>query len=342
VGLEIVKNLVDLHKGEISVESCYDENEINGRTCFTITLKKGKEHFSKNELLETYKSSEDISNYRKPIIPIEIEKRVDNEEYPLCSISESKEEFILIVEDNHEVRKLVADIFKDEYNILEAANGDDGLDIARDKIPDLIISDIMMPGIDGIELCRRVKTDINTSHIPVILLTARTAVTFKYEGLETGADDYIVKPFSVANLKVRSKNLIKQRKILKERFAQSGSILSSEITLTSVDEKLMQKTIDYILEHVGDSDLTVDKIAKEIGMSRANFYRKTKALTNMSASEFLRKVRMDHAAQLLKTNKFRVSEVQSMVGISDADYFRKCFKDHFDLTPKAYIESQGK
>ncbi len=342
VGLEIVNNLVDLHKGEISAESCYDENGIKGRTSFTIILKKGKEHFTKDELLEPYKSSEDISNYRKPIIPIEIEKPVDDEEYPVCSIIEPKEEFILIVEDNHQVRKLVVDIFRDEYNILEAGNGSDGLDIARDKIPDLIISDIMMPDIDGIELCRRVKTDVNTSHIPVILLTARTAVTFKYEGLETGADDYIVKPFSVENLKVRSKNLIKQRKILKERFTQPGSILSAEITLTSVDEKMMQKTIDFILEHVSNSDLTVDKIATEIGMSRANFYRKTKALTNMSASEFLRKVRMDHAAQLLKTNKFRVSEVQSMVGISDADYFRKCFKEHFDLTPKAYIESQGK
>lgn len=342
VGLEIVKNLVDLHKGEVSAKSCYDENGINRRTCFTIILKKGKEHFTKDELLETYKSSEDISNYRKPITLIEIEKPVGDKEYPVCSIIEPKEEFILIVEDNHEVRKLVADIFRDEYNILEAVNGDEGLDIARDKIPNLIISDIMMPGIDGIELCRRIKTDINTSHIPVILLTARTAVTFKYEGLETGADDYIVKPFSVENLRLRSKNLIKQRKLLKEHFTQPGSILSAEITLTSVDEKLMQKTIDYILEHLSDSDLTVDKIAKEIGMSRANFYRKTKALTNMSASEFLRKVRMDHAAQLLKTNKFRVSEVQSMVGISDADYFRKCFKEHFDLAPKAYIESQGK
>jgi len=167
-------------------------------------------------------------------------------------------------------------------------------------------------------------------------------VTFKYEGLETGADDYIVKPFNVEDLRLRSRNLIRQRKVLKERFDKSGLVLPTEISLTSVDEKLLQRSIDYIIEHIGDKDLTVDRIAREVGMSRANFYRKMKALTNLSASEFLRKVRMEQAAQFLKTNKFRVSEVTSIVGFSDADYFRECFKSQFGMTPRDYIESQNK
>ena len=340
VGLEIVKNLVDLHKGEISVESSYDENGINGQTCFTISLREGKKHLTNDQLLQEYRDSEDIANYRKPmVLSTNIREQIEYNGIKLGLDEDLREESILIVEDNSEVRKFVADIFRERYHILEADNGQEGLNIAFEKIPDLIISDIMMPGIDGIELCRKIKTDVITSHIPVILLTARTAVTFKYEGLETGADDYIIKPFSVENLELRARNLIRQRKILKERFGRSSSFLPSEITLTSVDEKMMQKTVDYLLEHIGNSDLTVEKLAREIGMSRANFYRKIKALTNMSASEFLRKVRMEHAAQLLKTNKIRISEVRYMVGISDADYFRKCFKTHFGLTPKDYIES---
>ena len=145
----------------------------------------------------------------------------------------------------------------------------------------------------------------------------------------------------VEDLRLRSQNLIKQRKLLKERFSGTGSLIPAEITLTSVDEKLLQQTLDFISENIGNSDLTVEKIAKEIGMSRSNFYRKINALTNMSASEFLRKIRMDHAAQLLKTDRVRVSEVRFMVGISDPDYFRVCFKKQFGITPKEFIEAHG-
>ncbi|MCG8309041.1 MAG: response regulator [Cytophagales bacterium] len=340
VGLEIVKNMIDLHKGSISVESAYDQNGIHGFTRFTITLKSGKKHFARDEILRNYKSSEDISNYGKPIALTSTDVANAGLSVNLEVVDDPDKASVLIIEDNEEVRALVVDLFRDQYNTIEAANGRDGLSMAREKIPDLIISDIMMPAMDGIELCRKVKSDVNTSHIPVILLTARTAVTFKYEGLETGADDYIVKPFDVEDLRLRSQNLIKQRKLLKERFGQTGSVIPAEISLTSVDEKLIQKTLDYISENIGSSDLTVDKIAREIGMSRTNFYRKIKALTNLSAAEFLRKIRMDHAAQLLRTNKIRVSEVRFMVGISDADYFRDCFKKQFGVTPKAYMENQ--
>jgi signal transduction histidine kinase/ligand-binding sensor domain-containing protein/DNA-binding response OmpR family regulator len=329
VGLEIAKNMVELHHGNISVESAYDDKGLEGHTRFTITLKTGKKHFSDEELLKEYKSSEDISHYKQTKVSNSID------------VSPAKQESVLIIEDNPEIRALVAGIFIEQYNTHTAADGDEGLKMAREIIPDLIISDIIMPGIDGIELCRRIKTDVNTSHIPVILLTARTAVTFKYEGLETGADDYIVKPFNVEDLRLRSRNLIRQRKKLKDRFGHTGVVLPTEISITSVDEKFLQKSIDYIIEHIGECDLTVDRIAREVGMSRANFYRKIKALTNSSAAEFLRKIRMEQAAQLLKTNKFRVSEVTSVVGFSDADHFRECFKSQYGMTPREFMESHS-
>jgi signal transduction histidine kinase/DNA-binding response OmpR family regulator len=340
VGLDIAKNLVDLHHGDISVESTYDEKGVEGQTRFIVNLKHGNSHFSTTELLIDYRSSEDISNYPKAARSSSQEKLP--EMHYASSVETAKEESVLIIEDNPEIRELVAGIFIEKYNTFTADNGEEGLRMAQEKIPDLIISDIIMPGLDGIELCRRIKTDVNTSHIPVILLTARTAVTFKYEGLETGADDYIVKPFNVEDLRLRSRNLIRQRKVLKERFGQSGYLLPTEISLTSVDEKLMQRTIDYISENIGDSDLTVERIAREVGMSRANFYRKIKAMTNSSAAEFLRRIRMERAAQLLKTNKFRISEVTSLVGFSDADYFRECFKSQYGMTPREFIESQGR
>lgn len=340
VGLEIVKNLVELHKGSISVVSTHAEDGVSGLTKFTVTLKRGKEHFSPNEIIKDFKSSEDIANYGG----VALEPYLEESESELEGTQElngnDPSESVLIVEDNEEVRNLVANLFREEYKVFEATNGKEALEISQKQIPDLVISDIMMPVMDGIELCRELKTNVNTSHIPVILLTARTAVTFRYEGLETGADDYIVKPFNVEGLRLRAKNLIGQRKKLKEKYTQSGLSIPTEVSLTSVDEKLMQKTIDYIIENIGSSDLSVDRIASEVGMSRTNFYRKIKALTNRSAAEFLRSVRMNYAAQLLKTNKVRVSEVGPMVGISDVDYFRECFKKQFGLSPRAYIESQ--
>lgn len=341
VGLEIVKKLIDLHHGIIEVQSTYDEKGEIGVTNFKILLKKGSAHFDDKLLLSEYTSSEDIRGYKTAIADESINSsaasttRIDGEGI-------EHEHTILIVEDNLEVRKLIVDIFQREYNVMEGENGKQGLELAHEKIPDLIITDVMMPEIDGIELCRRLKNNIVTSHIPVIILTARTAVTFKYEGLETGADDYIIKPFNVEDLKVRSKNLIRQRQLLKERFTTDSSFLPSDITITSVDDKLMLKVKEFIIENIGTEHLKVEKIAEEVGMSRANFYRKIKALTNMSAADFLKKIKMDHAAQLLKTNKFRVSEVQSIIGISDPDYFRKCFKAQFGMTPRDYIETNKK
>ncbi len=329
VGLEIVKKMIDLHKAEISVNSEFNEDGINGSTSFIITLPKGKSHLTEAEIIKDFKSSESIASYKHS------NSKVSNTEEHLPAFSDKKQT-ILVVEDNPEVRKLIVDIFISEYNVLEAENGEKGIIKAKTKIPDLIISDIMMPVKDGIELCMNIKTDVKTSHIPVVLLTARTAVTFKYEGLETGADDFIMKPFNVEDLRLRVKNILKQRALLKEHYSRASSLIPEEITLNSVDEKLIKRTIDFINENMTESGLTIEKIAEEVGLSRVHFYRKIKAITGLSASDFLRKLRMERAAELLKTNKFNVSEVRNLVGISDADYFRNCFKKYYNTTPREF------
>ncbi len=331
VGLEIVRELVKLHHGELMVDSTFDEKGVSGHTSFKVVLFAGKDHFKEDELLQDYRSSEDISQY----------EAAETSSFEPFESGEVDQEKILIVDDNPDIRRLVKSVFSEKYAVIEAADGEEALTLATNEIPDLIISDIMMPVMDGIELCKKIKSGVNTSHIPVILLTARTAVTFKYEGLETGADDYLIKPFSTHDLSLRAQNIIRQRNNLRSIYQKSSLLIPEDVTISSVDEKMLKKAVDYILENMEDGNLTVQAIAEEIGMSRVNFYRKIKALTSLSAAEFLRKIRMERAAQLLKTNKLNISEVRYKIGFSDADYFRTCFKDEYGLTPSEYQEKYG-
>jgi YesN/AraC family two-component response regulator len=244
----------------------------------------------------------------------------------------------LVVEDNREVRTFIKSLFTGQYTVEEAGDGKEGWEKATESVPDLIICDIMMPEMDGMELCKRIKTDIRTSHIPVILLTARTAITFKYEGLETGADDYITKPFSAEYLQLRVQNLIRQREILRNHFALEMICDPAKITVTSVDEKLLKKAVDYIGEHMPDSSLSVRKLSDELGLSRVHLYRKIKALTNLTAVEFVRSIRLKRAASLLQENRFNINEISTMVGMDDVDYFRICFKKQFGYSPSEYAK----
>ncbi len=340
VGLEIVKKFVDLHKGKISVHSIEANVGQRGKTRFTIKLPIGRAHLSEKDIIENFKTSEDISLYRRATLETYTEK-FDADSSSLikkASPLQVEKARILVVEDNDEVRKFIVGLFESEYEVQEASNGEQGIEYAFENIPDLILSDIMMPGTDGLELCKRIKTDRRTSHVPVILLTARTAVTFQIEGMETGADDYITKPFSADLLKIRVQKLIEQRRNLKVQFGKGPGLIPENISITSVDEKLMKKAIDFINEHISDSDLTVEKVAGEVGLSRVHFYRKIKALTNLSAVEFIRLIRLERAAQLLRTGKLNVSEVRYSVGIQDTAYFRKSFKDHFGHTPSDYAK----
>ena len=336
VGLEIVKKFVNLHKGTITVNSTTAQAEQPGKTRFIIKLPKGRKHLIDKEIISDFKTSDDISLYGHSSSEIDsraIDTNIDDAAVREGNIDETEKAILLVVEDNDEVRKFVVSLFASEYVVLEASNGDDALECVFDEVPDLVLSDIMMPGIDGLELCRRIKSDSRTSHIPVILLTARTAVTFQIEGIETGADDYVTKPFSADFLKVRVKKIIEQRKHLRSQIYKHPSLILENISITSIDEKLMKKTIDYINDHISDPDLGVIKVAEEVGMSRAHFYRKIKALTDLKPVEFIRLIRLNRAELLLKTGKLNVSEVRYAVGIQDAKYFRQSFKDQFGITP---------
>jgi YesN/AraC family two-component response regulator len=241
------------------------------------------------------------------------------------------------VEDNSDVRLYINEEIKNEYHILEAENGKEALVLAQENNIDLIVSDIMMPEMDGLELCKQIKSNLETSHIPIILLTARTTDDYKLKGLGIGADDYVFKPFNATMLSARIKNLIDTRKLLKQRFSKELSITPKEVTVTSPDEKFLTKALEIVEKYMGNSEFNVDKLVEETGMSRSVFYRKLKNLTGQSANDFIKIIRLKRAAQILRQNKLTISEVSYEVGFNDPQYFSKCFSRQFGKTPSQFV-----
>jgi signal transduction histidine kinase/DNA-binding response OmpR family regulator len=338
VGLDLTKRMVELHKGYIFAESQTESENSSGSTTFSVYLPMGKSHLTSREIIADFKNSEDLSRYTKEL---KLKEKVGNlisldADIELPSISDKDKQTLLLVEDNAEVRTFIKSLFIDNYLVEEAENGKTGWEIASSVLPDLVISDIMMPEMNGIELCRKLKTDVRTSHIPVILLTARTILTFKYEGYETGADEYITKPFSSEYLIMRVKILIKQRNTMRSHFEREAILRPENITVTSVDEKLLKKAVDYINNNLSNPSISVEKLSSELGLSRVHFYRKIKSLTNLTAVDFIRTIRLKSAAMLLQQNKLTIKEIQNRVGFESADYFRKSFKEHFGVSPSEY------
>lgn len=255
--------------------------------------------------------------------------------HPVSSIS-NPESRILIVEDNTDLRQYIRSNIEGQYRISEAENGEKGLEKATKDIPDLIISDVMMPWMDGFEFCTKIKTDERTSHIPVILLTARAAQEDKIEGLETGADDYLSKPFDVNELLVRIKNLIEQRRRLRERFSHENFLEPKAFAVSSADEAFLKKAIAIIQEHLTEPEFNVNRFSKEIGFSRSQLHRKILGLTNLVPNHFIRMLRMQHAKQLLDKKYATVSEIAYESGFSNLSYFSRCFKEQFGQTPSEY------
>jgi YesN/AraC family two-component response regulator len=240
---------------------------------------------------------------------------------------------LLIVEDNPDVTSYISSFMENDYLIISAENGSVGLKKALANYPDIVISDVMMPEMDGFELCKKIKTDTRISHIPVILLTAKADLDSKIEGLEFGADDYISKPFDSKELQVRVKNLIEQRNLLREKFSRAIEINPAEITATSTDEKFIRNLLDIFENHVAESDFSTEDFAKEVGMSRSSLHRKLQTLTNQSTHEFLRDLRLKRAAQLLKRSTGTVAEISYAVGFNNPSYFSRIFRQQFGQTP---------
>jgi DNA-binding response OmpR family regulator len=248
---------------------------------------------------------------------------------------------LLIIEDHPDLRQFIKNEFEQSFNVIEASDGTAGFDSAINLIPDIIISDIMMPGLNGIELCNRLKTDEKTSHIPIILLTARAASEQVVEGLETGADDYIPKPFSISILRARVLNLLATRRLLRKQFSKLPDI-SQVTTTTSLDQKFLNRASRFIENNISNSDYDAYAFSSDMGMSRSQLYRKIQALTGYSVNEFIRNMRLKKGAELLLTTENSVSDIAFEVGFKEISYFVKCFTDYYKLSPSKYRGFRGR
>ncbi len=339
IGLTLTKELVELQQGTIGVTSTVGEG-----TCFTVELPLLE---VAHELL--LPQPEQPPSELQQVQQLILEEKIFLEEH-LPSPADEHAPLLLVVEDNADLRTYIRNIFQDRYRIIEASNGEEGLQMALETIPDLIVSDWMMPKMDGVQLCHQLKTDERTSHIPMILLTAKATVQSKIEGLETGADDYITKPFHTEELFVRAKNLIAQRKSLRERWNKEFTVAPpvaitspkpmSALTVNVLDEKFLQRVIRVIEANIENPDFTIESMEKEVGMSHTNLNRKVKALTNQAPSEFMRHYRLQKAAHLLSQHTNNVSEVAYQVGFANLSYFTKCFRQMYGTTPSEYTGQQ--
>jgi YesN/AraC family two-component response regulator len=277
-------------------------------------------------------------NVRLPLLlDADVKKERDPIEKPEDTVLSGKnQKIILIAEDNSDVREYTASNFRSEYKIIEAENGKEAYEVAIQYIPDIIISDLLMPVMNGDALCKKIKKDERTSHIPFILLTAVTSKESEKESLKVGADDYITKPFDVNILKLKVDNLLSLRDALRDKYKNDFLRQPSTITLISPDEKFLKKAMDTIEQNIDDPNYDIETFASDIGVSRMQLYRKLEALTNMTVKEFIRDIRIKRAAQLLEQNRANISEIIYQVGFRDLAYFRKCFREQYGTSPSEY------
>jgi YesN/AraC family two-component response regulator len=245
---------------------------------------------------------------------------------------------LLVVDDNQDIRSFIKQSLGESYYIYEAENGEQALKIAKKIIPNIIITDLMMPVMDGVAFCNKIKSTQETSHIPVIMLTAKMSQEWEIEGLKTGADAYIRKPFDMELLELKIKNILKQREEMRRRFNREITLQPNEITVTSVDERFLKKAIEVIEKHMANTEFNVELFVKEMALSRSNLYLKIKELTGFSSSEFIRNIRLKRAMQLLEQSDLSVKEIMYMTGFNTASYFSKCFKKQFGEIPSKYIK----
>lgn len=332
IGLSLTKQIVDQHGGEIKVTSKQGQG-----THFRLRLKTGKEHFSPTEV-EFNESSNDTSLFH-----VENRDRQDHSTAytnagDIALLSTAK---LLIVEDNEDVALYLQALFRPYVNVLTASNGEEAWVIVNESFPNLVLSDIMMPVMSGLDLCKMIKSNQRTMHIPVVLLTARAAAIHELEGLETGADDYLTKPFNPTLLKAKVLTLITNKRKVQEYYQKQLLMQPTEIVIPDADKYLLEEAMRSVENHLEDSGFNVQQLVNELGMSTSGFYRRIKSITGLSPVEFLRDVKMKRAAQLLREGSLRVSEISYKVGIEDVKHFRKSFQKTFNISPSEYAKANG-
>jgi signal transduction histidine kinase/DNA-binding response OmpR family regulator len=326
IGLALVKELVDLHGGQVRAESTVG----TGTTVWVqlpLVLSPAAEAAA-GELLAPKEALHQQTSLAEP--------RNYNTTTP-AGRGEKHVKHILLVEDNPDLRRFMAGYLSESYRVSESENGLDAFEQAVETVPDLIISDVMMPGLDGLSLCRKLKQDERTSHVPLVLLTAKADPESRINGLERGADDYLTKPFSTEELRIRVENLIRQRQRLREKFSRSLTLQPADIAVTSADERFLQKVLAVTEENIANADFDVEAFCKAVGLSQAQLNRKLSALLDQSPSQFIRCYRLKRAALLLQNGAGTVSEVAYQVGFTNLPHFSKAFRDHHGVTPSQYL-----
>lgn len=321
IGLALVKGLSELHEGILKVESAVDTG-----TTFTLRL------LTENTYPNAIHAQHDME--KKPM---------DAEETTITDTPTENHPIVLVVEDNADIREYIRSSFTDIYEVITAKDGKEGWELAQVRIPNIIVSDIMMPVMDGIELCKRIKEDMRTSHIPVILLTAKDSLQDKEEGYASGADSYLTKPFSAKLLHSRINNLLETRKKIASLLALADTQPKQESAVSSLnklDNEFLQKITQIIEENLEMEKMDIAFIADKMCMSHSTLYRKIKGLTDMSANEFIRKVKMRKGVELLMSGQYTISEIAYMIGFSSVAYFRQCFKDEYGMSPSDYVKQK--
>jgi signal transduction histidine kinase/DNA-binding response OmpR family regulator len=324
VGLHLVSEYVKLHGGEILLESTVGKGSV-----FTVRIPV------QNAVVKKLKNQEIIYQGNTGYFPDEEkagEKQVQSSHLPL----------LLAIDDNEDFCEFITNLFINDYRVVTASDGEEGYCSVLDLVPDIIICDVMMPKMDGYEFCRKVKEDMRVSHIPIILLTAKSSEESKYSGIEAGADDYISKPFNIDLLKLKIAKIIEKQKAFQNKFKKKIEIATSDMEIVSMDEKFVQKAVAIVEKNISNPDFLVEDLCKEMGMSRVYFYKKTLALTDKTPSQFIRFIRLKRSVDLLEKSQLFVNEIAYQVGFNEPKYFRKYFKEEFGVTPNEYKKDRSK
>ena len=348
IGLALTRELVELHGGTIEVES-----PEGGGTSFTVRLVTGSGHLRAEQIVDRPGGDEErVPRFGLTLEDIAADKAAAGgpkqpleEPPPPTSSGMSADDIttVLVVDDHAEMRAFIRRHLEESYHVVEAADGAEGVELARRTIPDLIVSDVMMPELDGFELCRTLRADPDTDFIPVILLTARATSEDAVAGLDTGADDYVAKPFDPMELEARVRGLIRSRRHLQARFGGDGLRLHAlEVEASSADQELLEHIQKVLEANFENSEFTVRRFAREVGMERTVLYRKLRSVLDESPTELMRRYRLERAAQLLEQGLGSVSEVAYAVGFASVSHFSKCFRDRYATTPSAWASGAAR
>jgi signal transduction histidine kinase/ligand-binding sensor domain-containing protein/DNA-binding response OmpR family regulator len=326
IGLALTRELIEVHRGSIAVES-----QHGAGATFTVRLPVYEKAFP----------TEWLSNR-----PEDLKNTAERAEVWLETANESQvndadraRPLILVVEDNDDLRRYVSECFNHNYRVLQASNGKEALEQAEKEVPDLIVSDWLMPDMDGVQLCEAIKSNEKTSHVPLILLTSKSSTESKIQGLGVGADDYVTKPFNVDVLRTRAKNLIQGRVQLRTKYSRMLYLKPSDIEIDSAEEQFLKKVLSLIETHMSDPDFDIQRLENELGMSNTQFYRKLKALTGKGGNELIRSIRLERARQYLGKGGMQIAEVAYQVGFNDANYFVRAFKKEFGVSPGSFVKA---